>query len=58
LAFGQLLVSIGWPFSTIRIFFFEPFLISSNAVKIPAGPAPTIMTSFIVFPLLRILLSE
>jgi hypothetical protein len=48
---GQRRVSIGWPFSIIRIFFLLPFLSSSSAVKIPAGPAPTIKTSYISFSL-------
>lgn len=50
LALGQCLFSTGKPFSTIIIFFFEPFFSISRAVKIPEGPAPMINTS--VFKLL------
>ena len=47
--FGHLRSSMGLPFSTIRIFFLLPFRISSMAVKIPAGPAPTIITSYFMY---------
>ena len=45
LAFGQLRFSSMRPFSTMTIFFLLPFLSISSAVKMPAGPAPTMTTS-------------
>ena len=44
-AFGQRRCSSARPFSTMTIFFFEPRRNISSAVKIPAGPAPTMTTS-------------
>ena len=50
LAFGQRRFSMACPCSIMTIFSGEPRRSSSSAVKIPAGPAPTMTTSaFIVF---------
>lgn len=44
LLFGQERFSTLWPFSTIRIFLCAPRRNSSTAVKMPAGPAPTMIS--------------
>ena len=50
LTLGQYLLSIDSPFSTIRIRLSDCISTSSNAVNIPAGPAPIINTSVFIFP--------
>ena len=45
-ALGQWRFSTGLPFSTSRMCFLLPRRSSSTAVKIPAGPAPTMMRSY------------
>ena len=45
-ALGQWRFSTGLPFSTSRIFFLLPWRSSSTAVKMPAGPAPTMIRSY------------
>ena len=48
LALGQRRSSRARPFSTITIFFLLPRRSISKAVKMPAGPAPTITTSALI----------
>ncbi len=45
-ALGQWRFSTGLPFSTSRMCFLLPRRSSSTAVKMPAGPAPTMMRSY------------
>ena len=46
-AFGQWRFSTGLPFSTNRMCFLLPQRSSSTAVKMPAGPAPTMIRSYL-----------
>ena len=50
-ALGQLRRSMGRPFSTSAMVVEGASFRSANAVKIPAGPAPTITTSTVIFEL-------
>ena len=50
-ALGQLRRSMGRPFSTSAMVVEGASFRSDNAVKIPAGPAPTITTSTVIFEL-------
>ena len=52
LCLGQWRFSTGLPFSTSRIFFLLPWRSSSTAVKMPAGPAPTMIRSYFSISLL------
>ena len=45
MAFGQRRFSMGWPFSTMVMRLLLPLRSISSAVKMPAGPAPTMTIS-------------